>query len=326
MSRLHAGILAPALALAVLTLSGCADGTLEPADARPLAQAEGFPGRGEVRTGYILNAEGRPARITYEEKAGLAVWQGDIVLGAAGSVAQSREELLRTAGPRLGVAVRAQERRWTGGVVLYQLPYPWKTIVERTTTAMNHINSQTSGMIRFVPRTDFSTEPAHIMDVIPVLSGCGVSQVGRNGRTEVYVGPECTVGNIIHEIGHVLGLEHEQNRCDRNSYVNVLWNNMPQDWWPQFTVDCTTNMDVLSYDEGSIMHYPAYATIDGQTVQLMQSLRGRIGQMGQRTGLSSTDVSVIRQIYSSSSSSVEPPPQEPGPGGGEYMTAVGVVP
>jgi len=326
MSRIRAGLLVPALALAFLPLSGCTDGgALEPAGPPPLAQMEGFPGAGEVRTGYILNAQGQPTRVTYEVKRGLAIWQGDIVLGPAESVAASREELVRTAGPRLGVAVRAQERRWTNGVVLYQLPYPWQTVVERTTSAMQHINSKTGGMISFVPRTDFNTEPAHLMDVIPVLSGCGVNKLGRNGRTEVYIGPECTVGNIIHEIGHVLGLEHEQNRCDRNTYVNVLWNNMPQDWWPQFTVDCAVNMDVLQYDEGSIMHYPQYTTINGQTVQLMQSLRGRGGLMGQRTGLSTTDVSTIKQLYSSSSGSYDPPPGS-GPGGGELMTSVSVRP
>ena len=36
----------------------------------------------------------------------------------------------------------------------------------------------------------------------------------------------CRKGNIMHEIGHTLGLAHEHARPDRDQYVDIMWENI----------------------------------------------------------------------------------------------------
>lgn len=58
---------------------------------------------------------------------------------------------------------------------------------------------------------------------------------------------------LQHEIGHALGLIHEQQRPDRDSFVFILWGNVKPDHVAQFTkIDVET---VTEYDFDSIMHY-----------------------------------------------------------------------
>jgi hypothetical protein len=58
----------------------------------------------------------------------------------------------------------------------------------------------------------------------------------------------------LHEMGHVLGLEHENIRTDKNTYVTVLTNNIsPPSNISWFTID-PTGMTNGPYDFESVMH------------------------------------------------------------------------
>ena len=109
----------------------------------------------------------------------------------------------------------------------------------------------------------------------------------------------CSTGNTMHEITHALGLWHEQSRCDRNSYVEILYANIQPAYAYNFDALCLNATDLYAYAEGSIMHYPPYAfSVNGQPT--IRSLRGLDNLMGQRAGYGATDIATINQIYPAS--------------------------
>ena len=52
--------------------------------------------------------------------------------------------------------------------------------------------------------------------------------MGRvGGKQTTSLGRGCAHHSIIvHELGHIVGFWHEQNRPDRDNYVDVLWDNI----------------------------------------------------------------------------------------------------
>ena len=255
---------------------------------------EGELTSGPLRTGYILGRNGKPFRVTYEVHDGLAVVEGDILLGKASAIATSADQLLTApphvpGGPDFGVVIDGANYRWPGGVVPYEID-PSLPSPSRVTAAIAHIESKTPG-VDLVPRTG----QVNYVRFIP-STACS-SYVGRLGGGQVInLATGCGTGATVHEITHALGLWHEQSRCDRATYVEILWANVQPGKEHNFDIHCDYASDLFGYAEGSIMHYSPYAfSANGQPT--LRSLRGLDYLMGQQSGLGTTDVSTINQLY-----------------------------
>lgn len=289
MHRIHRT--AAVLALAVLGACYHRDAT-SPDDA-PAATTRTEAARtpGEVREGYVRGPGGKPMRVTYEVHGGRAIWQGDIDLGPASSIPRTAAGV-RPDGPRMGVTIDGVFGgvRWPGGVVPYVIDAGVPS-QSRITDAITAIEAVTN-VVDFVPRSS----QADYVRFSTIADGCS-SPVGRQGGAQtVGLASGCTKGNVEHELLHALGLDHEQNRCDRDSYVTIVTANIDPNRLGNFTKQCTGFTDIGAYDEGSIMHAGPYDhSANGQAT--IVSLRGLASLMGQRTALSATDVATVDTLY-----------------------------
>jgi astacin len=281
-------------ALAGLALLAACQDSLAPRPDQPVhtGPAEGTVTSGEVRRGWIFGPGGTPMEVGFEVRDGRAVMEGDIYLGPADAIPASREELLRPAGPRFGV-IQDGSIRWPQPV-----PYTISSSFsagERQTIldAMAHIRANNAG-VSFIQRTYQSSYVAFV----PHGEVCE-SPIGRQGgKQEIKLADGCASsrGRVVHEILHSLGMWHEHSRCDRDTYVEILWNNILDDKKHNFHLKCSGATDVGAYDEGSLMHYPPYA-FTKNNLPTIRSRRGRDSQMGQRFAMSASDVYTVHWLY-----------------------------
>ena len=88
---------------------------------------------------------------------------------------------------------------------------------------------------------------------------CKIGNV-QNGAQQLQLDADCQTDKtaIAHELMHLLGFYHEQNRADRDSYIFIDFNKLPgqQD---QYIKQMSGSAFTTPYDYQSIMHYSASA-------------------------------------------------------------------
>jgi len=173
--------------------------------------------------------------------------------------------------------------------------------------------------LHFIPRTTQTNFITVFED--PALSG-GQSSVGMIGGEQfLHIGPNAwNRGTLCHESGHALGLIHEHQRSDRDSYVSILTNNLADPNDPNF-IKLSNSHNQGSYDFLSVMHYSRNTfSIDPSldTIEPLAPYIQFINIMGQQFDpvLSATDRAGMAATYGSGPalSGVVTNTQDSGPG------------
>jgi hypothetical protein len=252
---------------------------------------------GEIRIAHFSDAS-----ITYEIIDGLAIYEGDIVLGKASDL----ESLASQGFSAQSIGIK---NSLTNHAYLWEsrdVPYRLSSNLSATTKAfikdaIKHWEEKVP--IHFVPWIG----QANYVYFVP-SSGCSSPVGWRGGEQKINLSEGCGFGATVHEIGHTLGFWHEQSRCDRNTYVSILYENIESGQAHNFAKQCTNGLKIGKYDLNSIMHYPYYAFAIDQTSCLSGDLtkctilpKNGVDprRIGQRNGLSRGDINGFLVRYRS---------------------------
>lgn len=150
--------------------------------------------------------------------------------------------------------------------------------------------------LRFIERTD---EPNYIEIVYSEITSSGVGMGG--GRQLLFITPytHTPLGTVLHEIGHAIGLQHEHQRGDRDTYIEVFPENVLAANVTQISLVLNT-VNYTPYDFLSIMHYgrKTLSANLGDTIRPREEYIEYLSQIGQRDSLSVLDREGVRKMYS----------------------------
>ena len=241
-----------------------------------------FFNKGDTINPFFVNIP-----IKYKVIDGLAIFQGDIVLGNR-NLFKDRSFDFQKGVHMESLATEISALKWSDKTVYYFIDRSaerYASIIEAaveewrqaTDLTFQKITQKKGNHITIIRSDGYSSE---------------IGMVGGEQFLRIPVDPER--GRIMHEIGHAIGLWHEHSRKDRNDFINVNYENVEDGYSSDFDMMCCdVNTYSTVYDYGSLMHYPRDAfSKGGNTINPKNNI-----DIGQRERLSEVDKEGVRKLY-----------------------------
>ncbi len=279
-------------------------------------------------TGHINGNTFRNKEVKYRIINGMAIFEGDIILAISPQEmerlspepkAPNEHEL--SVKPLLRAIVRKGDKlRWPRGEIPFTIASSLPN-QQRVTDAINHWEERTP--IRFIKRNDNNAQhyPNYVSFIQYVPNSNETQQevfhcsspIGMQnwGQQYIIISDRCVTGDVIHEIGHSVGLWHEQSREDRDNFIRINWDNIEDGIQPNGAYDSTKDMrhnfgqhivdgdDIGEYDYCSIMHYGAwFFSKNGRpTIEPVYPFKDCANSLGQKNELSNGDIAAAAEMY-----------------------------
>lgn len=250
--------------------------------ARPAFEKKSFEGQQVFKkAGAKANTDSKNL-ITYTIEDGIAVTQGDIIIGEL-----DPEAGLSSAS---GQVLEPQIKTWPTNEIPYfvQADLPHK---ERVIEALQMFSGT---RVRFIPYNNHSDAI-----VFERKDGICKSYVGYiGGLQKIYLSDQCGPTEVAHEIMHSLGFVHEQNRYDRDQFIQIFWENIePKEKvnFEKFSGSAMKASGAAAFDFQSIMMYPETMFSSNQNPTMRPVAEGQ--RIMPSEVLSPKDVERINLIY-----------------------------
>ena len=252
---------------------------------------EAYPNETGVKDSAYLNGE----LVNCTKINGKYIYQGDIILEDPTTMNGAR---------RKAAGINELSKRWPYNTVYYTINSNFKN-TDRIYNAIKEYHDKTN--LKFVQRTNENNYIEFIYD----KEGC-FSNIGMIGnKQDIAIADWGATKEVIHEIGHAIGLLHEQSKAGRDDFVTIIWDNIVNDKRHNFLED-KNSINTPGFDYNSIMLYDSWgfskfiktnskgenylSPTDNTTATILKK-DGTTFETEDNKHLSESDITLINSLY-----------------------------